>query len=129
MFLHPLEIVPLYAAALAVLFVILSFNVIRTRLQKKVMFGDAGDPVLEGRVRAHGNFAEFVPFILLLLALAELRGAPGGWLQGLCILLVVVRLSHAYALSSPGSPMAFRAVGALGTQAVLLAAAAVLAFN
>lgn len=61
-----LHIVPSYAAALALLFILLSANVIRGRGQHKVALGSGGMPNLERRVRVHANFAEYVPFTLLL---------------------------------------------------------------
>ena len=50
-----------YAAALTLLFVVLSARVIVHRRGKKVSLGDGGDPVLVQKIRAQGNFAEYAP--------------------------------------------------------------------
>ncbi len=64
-----------YAAALGLLYVPLSFAVIRSRRRSGVSLGDGGQQELQRRVRAHANFAEYVPIVLILLLLAELGGA------------------------------------------------------
>ena len=89
----PLHVVPPYAAALAVVFVALSFRVIHGRRGDKVALGP-GDASLHRHIRVHANFTEYAPFTPLLLAMAELHGAwppllrlraarwwQGGWLM------------------------------------------------
>ena len=51
------------------------------------------------RIRGHGNFAEYVPFILVMMAMLELSHASIYVLHAMGITLVVARLLHAYALS------------------------------
>ena len=91
-----LRIVPCYAAALALLYVYLSFRVIQVRRSAKQAIGNGGVADLERRARVHANFAEYVPFALVLLAMAELRGAWAPLLYGLCLLLVAGRCTHAW---------------------------------
>jgi uncharacterized protein len=82
--------------------------------------GDAGDGGLLRRVRAHGNFAEFAPFALLLLALVEQAGAKPTFLYVLAVLIVLGRLLHAvgtYRRSTIG-----RALGMVLTYSMLLIA-------
>jgi len=99
-------ITPIYAAILAVLFIVLSFAIIRVRRGEKISLGDGKNPVLQARTRAHGNFAEYVPFALLLMLMAELQGG-GAWLiHGLGLALVAGRLAHAWGLTR--EPMDFR---------------------
>ena len=69
---------PLYAALLALLFVRLSLGVIRLRRSEKISLGDGGDGgdrKLMRAQRVHANFAEYVPFALILMALAEAQDA------------------------------------------------------
>ena len=76
-----LRVVPLYAAMLALLFVLLSVNVIRARRSHRVTLGVAGNVDLERQVRVHANFAEYVPLTLLLLAMARTSAGDNltGW--------------------------------------------------
>ena len=44
---------------------------IKTRVQKKISFGDNGDDEMIRRVRAQGNFVEYTPIFLLSLISIE----------------------------------------------------------
>ena len=90
-----LSIVPRYTALLALLFLVLSVAVVRERGAQKVAIGAPPRGALERRVRVHGNFAEYAPFTLLLLAMAELRDAPPLLLHALCLALLAGRAAHA----------------------------------
>jgi uncharacterized protein len=93
-----MTITPLYAGLLAILFLALSIRVIQKRTN--VSLGDGGDPELLRRIRGHGNFAEYVPLMLLMMALLEYGGALPSWLlHALGITLVVARVLHGIALS------------------------------
>lgn len=118
-----LAIVPVYAALLALLFVMLSLAVVRQRRSGRVAIGTAGDRELERRVRVHGNFAEYTPLALLLLAMAEIRGAPGLLLHGLCLCLLLGRASHAWGVSHLDEDLRFRVAGMVATFTTLIAAA------
>jgi uncharacterized membrane protein YecN with MAPEG domain len=61
--------------------------------------GDGGNPNLLRRIRGHGNFAEYVPFILLMMGMLELSHFSVYLLHGIGIALVLARLMHGYALS------------------------------
>lgn len=117
-----LVIVPIYAALLALLFVMLSLSVVRQRRSGRVAIGTAGDRELERRVRVHGNFAEYTPLALLLLAMAEFRGAPGLWLHALCLCLMIGRASHAWGVSHLDEDLRFRVAGMIATFLALIAA-------
>ena len=62
------HVVPLHAAVRALLFVAVSARVILLRRASKIPLGSAGHADLERRARVRANFAEYVPFALLLLA-------------------------------------------------------------
>ena len=118
-----LTIVPYYAAGLAFLFVLLSVNVIGARREQWIVFGAPGNSDLERRVRVHGNFAEYAPFALLLLAMAELRGTPPLVLHALCVSLLLGRLSHAWGVSRTEEDLRFRVFGMAATFAAITGAA------
>lgn len=91
-------VTPLYAGALALWFLVLSYRVVQQR-GHGVSLGDGGDPVLLRRIRGHGNFSEYVPLILLMIGMLELGGAKRPLLHGLGATLLAARLLHGYALS------------------------------
>lgn len=88
----------IYAGLLAFFYLVLSYRVIQSRAHG-VSLGDGGDPVLLRRIRAHGNFAEYVPLILLMIGILELGGLPVYVLHILGLTLLIARLLHGYALS------------------------------
>ena len=65
-----------YLGLLALLYVVLGLQVSRLRRGNKVLFGDGGDIKLRSAIRAHGNFVEYVPFIVLMVAILEMSGTP-----------------------------------------------------
>lgn len=67
---------PIYAALLSLLFVALSIRTLRLRRRLSVSLGDDGHSAMVRAIRAHGNFAEYVPLGLLLIAGAETLDAP-----------------------------------------------------
>jgi uncharacterized protein len=99
-----LTITPLYAGLLALLYFVLSYRIITLRAGPGgPSLGDGGNPVLLRRMRAHGNFAEYVPMILVLIALLELGHTAPWLLHTLGSTLLVARLLHGYALSFTAS--------------------------
>jgi uncharacterized protein len=91
-------ITPFYAGLLGLWFLVLSAKVVRRR-QGGITLGDGGDPRMLRVIRGHANFAEYVPLILLLMALLELGHTSTYVLHALGIGLLVARLLHGAALS------------------------------
>ena len=119
-----LKIVPLYAALLAFLFIALSVRALRLRRHLKIAVGDAGNTQMLRAMRAHANFAEYVPMCLLLLALVELHGGRNPWvLHGLGLTLLAGRLSHAWGVSQVHENYRFRVFGTVMTFTTLAACA------
>lgn len=118
-----LRIVPLYASVLALMFVGLSIRVIGARRAEKVVLGVGQSLALERRVRAHANFAEYAPFALLLLSMAELRGARPFTLHALGLVLIAGRAAHAWGISRLQEDYRFRVAGMAATFAVLIGSA------
>lgn len=112
----------LYAGLLGLLLLALSVGVINQRRRARVGIGHGGDERLERWTRIHGNFAEYVPMALVLLALVELQGASAGLLHALGAALTLGRVGHAWGLSQSAGESAGRAVGVLATFLVILAA-------
>ena len=118
-----MQIVPLYAGLLALVFVGLSAFVIRQRGRAKVAIGAGGDALLERAMRVHANFAEYVPLAVVLLALMELQRAPAWLLHGLGLVLLLGRVAHAYGVSQEKENFRFRVSGMMATFATLVTAA------
>ncbi|MEN9770599.1 MAG: hypothetical protein RLZZ180_2229 [Pseudomonadota bacterium] len=90
-----LTITAVTAAILGLIFFRLSLNAIKLRRQHKVSLGSGGHDDLERAIRAQGNFAEYVPISLILIACLELNAAPW-WLVAVPgVALIVGRLYHA----------------------------------
>ncbi len=79
-----------------------------------IQFFDGGDQTLLRRMRAHGNYTETVPIVLLAMAAAELTGAPTWLLWGGGVSLLVGRLMHAAVLVLRGWGLP-RAIGMILT--------------
>ncbi len=118
-------ITSLYAGVLALIFVGLSGWVVAGRMQTDTLQGSGGD-ALSRRIGAQGNFAQYVPFALLLMGLLEASGASHTLIHGLGLVLVVSRLLHPVGMLAPkNSPQQYvgRGGGILSTLVVILVAA------
>lgn len=115
-----MNIVPFYAAMLALLFVLLSVRTLRLRRSLKVALGDAGNPVLLRAMRVHSNFAEYVPLGLLLIFFVESGGASTWLVHVLGLCLLAGRCSHAFGVSQIHEDLKFRVFGMAMTFACLI---------
>ncbi|QFT33836.1 Inner membrane protein YecN [Labrenzia sp. THAF82] len=109
----------LFIALLALVQIPMTVAVGLRRLKTETHFLDGGDELLLKRMRAHGNFTETVPIVLLAMAAAEYCGAPTSllWAGGCSLLLG--RLVHYGTLVNSGFGNG-RAVGMLLTLAPML---------
>jgi len=110
-----MAITAFYAALLALFFVFLSFRVIGWRRLKSVELGHGEDSELLRRMRVHANFAEYVPFTLLLMAIGESMTAPRPLIHVAGLILIAGRLMHAYGLSQTPHILRFRVGGMILT--------------
>ena len=116
-----LLVTSIIAAVLTAIFIRLSFAVIGLRKKNKVGLGSGGHEDLERAIRAHGNFAEYVPFGIILIACLELNGAPW-WLVALPgITLIIGRLIHAKGINVPPPDFSKRILGMKFTFVTLMA--------
>ena len=115
-------ITPLYAAAMALLLLTLSIRTLRTRRRLGIGIGDGGDETMLRATRAHANFVEYAPFILLLLFMAELGGTAPWRLHVLCVCLLAGRLLHAFGVSRSPEDYRYRVAGMVLTFAALIGA-------
>lgn len=118
-----MAITAFYASLLALLFILLSARVIAQRREARVEIGHGESPQLLRRMRVHANFAEYVPFALLLLALAESLKAPSILLHIVGLVLLAGRFIHAYGLSQTPHILRLRVAGMMATLTAIGAAA------
>lgn len=124
-----LRLTLIYTPLLALMFSALTLLVVIQRRKAKVPYGDGDIPVLRSAIRAHGNFAEYVPISVILLALLEITGQSGTVLHSLFLALLLARISHALAMfTSVKTKLYFicRVFGAFTTWLVILSSSILL---
>jgi uncharacterized membrane protein YecN with MAPEG domain len=115
-----------YAALAGLLCAALSLMVISHRFGKAISLGDGGDAVMSRAVRVFGNFAEYAPLIIVMLALAEMLGVSRTLLHVYGAAFVVGRILHAVGLYRTPKPNIFRFSGVTLTLVVLIGLAVAL---
>jgi uncharacterized membrane protein YecN with MAPEG domain len=92
-----LPITALTTAILALWYLRLTYPVIKTRATESISLGVGNDPQgsLARAVRAHANFAEYIPLALLMMALLEWHGLNATYLYLLGGSLIAGRVLHA----------------------------------
>lgn len=108
------------AATAALLNIWLAVRTSAVRVRGKVLHGDGGDPRMLRRMRAHANFTEYAPFVLILSGLVELARGASLWLWIAAAVFVLGRVAHAFGMESD-KPNAARLGGIMATWGVLLA--------
>jgi uncharacterized membrane protein YecN with MAPEG domain len=116
-------ITSLYAALLALLFISLSKRVSTTRREERVSIGDGNNPRLCRAIAVHNNFAQYVPFALLLITFVELSAAPVWLVHLLGLLLLIGRILHIYGVGREPENFKLRTWAMVLTFAVLAIAA------
>ncbi len=117
----PLPVSLTFAGAFALLNLWLAYRCVQIRLNGPGGVGDLGIPVLQARMRAHANFVEYSPFVLILMALLEYTGGSAEVLKGAGSVYLLARVLHAFGIERPRFTM--QLIGAIGTWVVLLALA------
>lgn len=121
-----IQVFALYAALNGLIALGLAVLAVRARRRAKVGLGDGGDAALLQAQRAHGNAAEYVPLVLVLLLALTLVQAPAALLHGIGGGLAFGRVLHAIGLYQSSGASVGRMLGILLTWAALLVAAAAL---
>ncbi|TMA80544.1 MAG: MAPEG family protein [Deltaproteobacteria bacterium] len=106
-------------ALLALLLFGLGLAVSLTRGSAQRIIGYSDDPTdrLHKLCRAHGNAAEYVPILALLIYILGARG-PAAWITWTFVAATVFRYLHAAGMIFPATlaaPNPMRFLGALGT--------------
>lgn len=116
-----LPVTSIVAALAALSLVALSIAVSLRRKKVGVRLGFSEDPMLMRRIRAQGNFTEYVPLALIVLAIAEYRQAPPVVLWTIGGLLIAGRFLHFAGIMTATTPLS--APGMAGTYGALIVGA------
>ncbi|MBO9621962.1 MAG: MAPEG family protein [Sphingomonas sp.] len=109
------------AGAAALINFWLGLRIGQVRRAEKIWVGDGGNARLAARMRAQLNFAEFVPLVLILIALIEFGAGTSLWLWIVAAVFLIGRLLHPIGMDGwmPG-----RMIGAITTMLTLVGLAA-----
>ena len=106
------------AGAAALINIWLGWRVGQRRISEKVSIGDGGNERLTARMRAHANFTEYTPFVLILIGLIEFAEGTTIWLWAVGAIYLLARIAHAFGMDrAPGNPL--RMAGILVTMLTL----------
>lgn len=111
-----------YGGVLGIVYIYLSWNVAMGRKRAGAGLGHGGDEALQRDIRIHGNFAEYVPFALLLIGMLEAAHGPALLIRWLGGMLVVARLLHIWGLRQSAGTSFGRVSGAILTWLTILVA-------
>jgi len=125
-------ITALYSSLLAILFFVLSVRVIALRGNPAFAFmaqGKGDEELLQRAIRAHGNFAEYVPFMLIILYWLEMSGASPAKLHVLGSAFRLGRIMHGVCMGFMRSNMPLRVGGTVLTLIPFISSAVALLFQ
>ena len=115
-------ITALYAGLLGLLGLVLGAGSGWLRQKTGVSLGAGDSPQQLVAFRRHGNFAEWVPIAIILIAILELNGVSSTAVHALGATLVVARVAHPFGLDPEKMSAPARGLGAAGTALVVLVA-------
>ncbi len=121
--------VALYAGLNGLILLWLAVHVGQTRRRLRIGMGDAGDPEMVRAMRGQANFVEYVPLVLLQMAVMALMGTPGWVIHLFGVALTLGRLLHGWHFVQTDAPGWQRAGGSALTLLPLLAGSLVLAVH
>ena len=107
------------AGAATLLHIWLAARVSRVRRQFRIGLGDGGNEALLRRIRAHGNYVENMPIVIILIGLLELAGGDRRILWAAGIAFILGRSAHAFGMDRP-SPSRLRMFGMIGSTLALV---------
>ena len=84
---------------------------------------------LERAARVHSNFAEYVPFTLLLISFAEQRGTNQLIINLICAMFLFGRMLHAWGVSQEQENFRYRVAAMMLTFATIGISAAAIIFS
>ena len=116
-----IPITALYAGLLVAVLVCLTTRIGLLRAKTGISILDGGNAQVALEMRRHGNFAEHVPFIVVLMAIVELNEGSALLLHVVGVALVISRVLHPLGLHHERVQTPLRLIGAVGTSLVTIA--------
>ena len=89
-----LKITGFYASLIALIYIFLCYKVVFYRRKNRIEIADGGDPEILRFIRAQGNASEYIPLVLILMALTEANGAADWMMHAVGIVFVAARVIH-----------------------------------
>jgi uncharacterized membrane protein YecN with MAPEG domain len=106
------------AGAAGLINIWLAVRVGRVRTAQKISMGDGGNENMIAAMRAHANFVEYTPFVLVLIGAIELAWGSPLWLWIVSTVFLIGRIFHSLGMS--GAPKFGRMIGTFTTLLILL---------
>jgi len=116
-----IHVTALYAGLLGLMLIALGLRVAQRRLRLRIGLGTGENVEIERAVRVHGNFVEYVPFALILMAFYEAGGGPPAALHAAGIVLIIARIAHAAGLTGSSGRSPGRFGGTVATWLLIVA--------
>lgn len=107
-----------FAAVAALLNIWLGVRVGQLRIREKVLTGDGGNQRIICRMRAHANYTEYTPFVLILIGALEYAGRWPFALWAVGAVYFLGRIAHAFGMDQP-YPAKGRQIGTATTMLTL----------
>lgn len=106
----------------------LMLRVGQVRKSEGVSVGDGGNEIVIRRMRAHANFTESAPLVIILIVLIEFNNLAIGWLSYLAGAYIIGRLLHAFGMDG-GALKWGRVVGIIITMLTMVILAFLVVFS
>jgi uncharacterized protein len=97
----------------------LAVRVGQKRIAGKVSIGDGGHPPLIARMRAHANFTEYTPIVLILIGLVEAATGTSLWLWIVAAVYALGRVAHGIGMDMTEGQSRLRGIGTLSTMLIM----------
>jgi uncharacterized protein len=117
MMLLPITLTIAAGAALVNIWLMVRCGQVRTK--QGVSIGDGGNEIMIRRMRAHANFTESAPIVLILIGALEATGGTSNWLWYVGIVFIFGRLAHALGMDG-GTFAKGRLIGAVISMVTLI---------
>lgn len=115
-----IPITALYAALLVAVLVCLTTRIGMLRAKTGISILDGGNEQVAVEMRRHGNFAEHVPLLIVLMAIVEVNEGSALFLHVVGSALVICRVAHPLGLRHDQVQTPLRLIGAVGTSLITI---------